>query len=43
MLQNIIEKIIRFENLNMDEAYKIMKSIIDGNANDCQIASFLTA
>lgn len=43
MLKNTIEKLIRFENLDMDEAYKVMKCIIDGNANDCQIASFLTA
>ena len=43
MLKDIIEKIIRFENLDMNEAYKVMKYIIDGNANDCQIASFLTA
>jgi anthranilate phosphoribosyltransferase len=42
MLKDIIEKIIRFENLDMNEAYKVMKYIIDGNANDCQIASFLT-
>lgn len=43
MLKDIIEKIIRFENLDMNEAYKVMKYIISGNANDCQIASFLTA
>src|SRR4030066_2121578 len=43
MLKDIIEKIIRFENLDMNEAYEVMKYIIDGNANDCQIASFLTA
>lgn len=43
MLKDIIEKIIRFENLELDEAYKVMGSIIDGSVNDCQIASFLTA
>ena len=25
MLKDIIEKIIRFENLDIDEAYKVMK------------------
>jgi len=43
MLKDIIEKIISLKSLDMDEAYKVMKYIIEGNANDCQIASFLTA
>ncbi|MCL4378419.1 MAG: anthranilate phosphoribosyltransferase [Actinobacteria bacterium] len=43
MLKDIIESITRFKNLSMDEAYVAMKFIIEGNANDCQIASFLTA
>ncbi|MCL5072937.1 MAG: anthranilate phosphoribosyltransferase [Actinobacteria bacterium] len=43
MLKDTIEKLIRLENLDMDEAYEVMKYIIDGDANDCQIASFLTA
>ena len=43
MLKNIIESIMRFENLSMDEAYEAMKYIIEGNASDCQISSFLTA
>jgi anthranilate phosphoribosyltransferase len=43
MLKDIIESIMRFENLSMDEACEAMKYIIEGNANDCQVSSFLTA
>ena len=43
MLKDIIESIMRFENLSTGEACGAMKYIIEGNANDCQIASFLTA
>jgi len=43
MLKEIIEKMIRFEDLDMREAYDSMKQIIEGNVNDCQVSSFLTA
>jgi anthranilate phosphoribosyltransferase len=43
MMQTILEKIMKGESLTQDEAYKTMKFIMDGRANDCQIAAFLTA
>lgn len=43
MLTEMIEKIIKHENLNIDEAYNVMDYIMDGKSNDSQIASFLTA
>jgi anthranilate phosphoribosyltransferase len=43
MIKEIIEKVIRLENLNKNEAYDVMNYIIEGRANDCEIASFLTA
>ncbi|MBM3707060.1 MAG: anthranilate phosphoribosyltransferase [Actinobacteria bacterium] len=43
MIKENIEKIMRFENLNKEEAYKVMNYFIEGKANDCEIASFLTA
>jgi anthranilate phosphoribosyltransferase len=43
MLKDIIEQLLRGENLNSDQSFKAMEHIIGGNANDCQIASFLTA
>ncbi|MDD3819307.1 MAG: anthranilate phosphoribosyltransferase, partial [Actinomycetota bacterium] len=38
-----LEKILNGENLNEEEAYKVMEFIMEGKGNDCQIASFLTA
>lgn len=43
MLTEVIEKIIRYENLDMEEACSVMEYIMDGKANECQLASFLTA
>ncbi|MFO7928758.1 MAG: anthranilate phosphoribosyltransferase [Candidatus Humimicrobiaceae bacterium] len=43
MLPGIIDKLLDFKNLSLLESYKAMKYIISGKANDCQIASFLTA
>ncbi len=43
MLIEIIEKIIRYENLNMEEAYSVMEYIMDGKSNESQLSSFLTA
>ena len=43
MMQTILEKIMKGESLTQDEAHKTMKFIMDGRANNCQIAAFLTA
>ncbi|MBM3713967.1 MAG: anthranilate phosphoribosyltransferase [Actinobacteria bacterium] len=43
MIKEIIEKVIGFKNLNKNEAYAVMNYFIEGKANDCEIASFLTA
>jgi anthranilate phosphoribosyltransferase len=43
MLKELIEKIMRYENLNTTEAYDAMEYIMDGNSNESQISSFLTA
>ncbi len=43
MLIKTMDKLLNYKNLSLDEAYSIMKYIISGEANDCQIASFLTA
>ncbi|MHB1275039.1 MAG: anthranilate phosphoribosyltransferase [Candidatus Humimicrobiaceae bacterium] len=43
MLKEIIEKIMRYENLSIKEAYDAMEYIMDGNSNESQVASFLTA
>ena len=43
MLKNILEKVLANKSLEKYEAYKAMKYLIEGNANDCQVASFLTA
>jgi anthranilate phosphoribosyltransferase len=42
-IKDITEKIMGFKNLDKDEACEALKYIIEGRANDCQIASFLTA
>jgi anthranilate phosphoribosyltransferase len=38
-----LEKVINGINLNQDEAYSAMQFIMEGNANDCQVAAFLVA
>ncbi len=38
-----LETILEGKDLTQDEAYKAMEFIMEGNANDCQIAAFLTA
>jgi len=38
-----LEKVLNRINLNQEEAYKAMEFIMSGNANDSQIAAFLTA
>lgn len=43
MLKELIEKIMRYENLSITEAYDAMEYIMDGNSNESQISSFLTA
>lgn len=43
MIKEVIEKIIGGTNLTENEAYEVMNYIMSGGANDCQIASFLTA
>lgn len=43
MLVKTMDKLLSHKNLSVAEAYSTMKYIISGEANDCQIASFLTA
>ena len=38
-----LEKVIEGDNLNFDEAYKVMYSIMSGSENNSKIASLLTA
>ncbi|MBN1302733.1 MAG: anthranilate phosphoribosyltransferase [Melioribacteraceae bacterium] len=42
-MKQYLEKVIAGESLTLDEAYKIMYSIMSGNENNSQIASLLTA
>lgn len=42
-MKTFLEKILKGENLSQEEAYKAMEFIMEGKANDCQIAAFLTA
>jgi len=42
-MKTYLETILNSKNLTQDEAYKAMEFIMEGNANDCQIAAFLTA
>jgi anthranilate phosphoribosyltransferase len=42
-MKEYLEKVIDGENLQFDEAYKIMYSIMSGDENNSQIASLLTA
>lgn len=43
MMKEMLEKVMENKSLTQDEAYRTMKFIMDGVANDCQIAAFLTA
>jgi len=43
MIRIMLEKIMKNENLTFDDSYETMKYIMDGKANDCEIAAFLTA
>lgn len=40
---DMLEKVMRNENLTQSEAYESMKFIMDGKVNNSQIAAFLTA
>jgi anthranilate phosphoribosyltransferase len=42
-MKNFLEKVINGIGLSQDEAYSAMQFIMEGNANDCQIAAFLIA
>jgi anthranilate phosphoribosyltransferase len=42
-MKTFLEKVINGVNLSQDEAYSAMQFIMEGNANDCQIAAFLVA
>ncbi len=42
-MKDFLEKVLNGNDLNQDEAYGAMEFIMEGNANDCQIAAFLTA
>jgi len=42
-MKTFLETVLNGRDLNQDEAYRAMEFIMEGNANDCQIAAFLTA
>jgi len=42
-MKEFLEKILNGADLDSKEAYKAMEFIMEGKANDCQIAAFLTA
>lgn len=42
-MKTFLDAVLNRRDLSQDEAYKAMEFIMEGNANDCQIASFLTA
>ncbi len=42
-MKDYLEKVLNKEGLTGDEPYKAMQYIMEGKANDCQVASFLTA
>ena len=42
-MKDFLEKVLNGNDLDQDEAYSSMEFIMEGNANDCQIAAFLTA
>lgn len=43
MIQEAISKLIEKEDLNSDEAFKVMNEIMNGESSDAQIAGFLVA
>mgnify|MGYP001278173901 CR=1 FL=1 len=43
MIQSLISKLVRGENLEETEAVEMMRKIMTGNATDAQIAGFITA
>ena len=42
-MKAFLEKILNGKSLSEEEAYKVMEFIMEGKANDCQIAAFLAA
>lgn len=42
-MKTFLDAVLNRRDLSQDEAYKAMEFIMEGNANDCQIAAFLTA
>lgn len=42
-MKDFLEKVLNGNDLNQDEAYGAMEFIMEGNANDCEIAALLTA
>ncbi len=42
-MKDYLKKVLNKEDLTGDESYKAMQYIMEGRANDCQVASFLTA
>lgn len=42
-MKTFLEMVLKGENLSQEEAYRAMGIIMEGNANDCQIAAFLAA
>jgi len=42
-MKTFLDAVLNGRDLNQDEAHKAMEFIMEGKANDCQIAAFLTA
>jgi anthranilate phosphoribosyltransferase len=42
-MKTFLDAVLNRRDLSQDEAYKAMEFIMEGNANDCQIAAFITA
>jgi len=42
-MKTFLDAVLNRKDLSQDEAYKAMEFIMEGKANDCQIAAFLTA
>lgn len=42
-MKAFLNKVLNGINLTQEEAYEVMQFIMEGNANDCQIAAFLVA
>ncbi len=43
LIKEIISKLVNNQNLNLEESVAVMTQIMEGNATDAQIASFITA